>query len=440
MPKATPPLRIALAGLGTVGGSVFRLLQDHADLIEARAGRRVEVVAVSARDKGRERGLDLSSCTWTDKAEDLADLENVDVVAEVIGGADGSARALVESALARGLPVVTANKALLATHGAALAALAESKGVPLLWEAAVAAGVPAVKAMRESLAANRVRRVAGVLNGTCNYIMARMEAEGADYEDVLIDAQMLGYAEADPSFDIDGQDAACKIALLAALAFGVRPTLAGLSVRGIRTVDTADIRFAGELGYAVRLLGLAEQASSGALSGGVEPFLIARDHPLAGAPGAHNAVLVEADPVGRVLFEGPGAGGGATASAIVGDLMDIARASAAGARVPPAFGLPAGDLADAPWESEGTTAACFYMRLTVTDAPGVIVAISAILRDEAISIESFLQHGRDPGGAVSLVITTYEAPRAAMTRAMGVIARLPTVLAPPQVIRILRGA
>lgn len=432
-----PPLRVAVAGLGTVGCGVLRLLRDNGPLIATRAGRDMRVVAVSARDRSRDRGLDLSSCAWVEDPVALADRADVDVVIELMGGAQGPAYALVERALSRGLPVVTANKALLATHGAHLAMLAEQNHAPLLWEAAVAGGIPIIKTLREGLCGNRIKAIAGILNGTCNYILTRMEAEGTEFGDVLADAQSLGYAEADPGFDIDGIDAAHKLALLGALAFGGTPDIKTLPISGIRAITARDIRFAGELGYAIRLLGVAHKAQEDALTivGGVEACLIPKGHPLTQAPGPYNAILTRADPIGAIFLAGPGAGAGATASAIVADIIDIARSDSTAQT--PVFGVPAQTLAVMPWQEVGATRAPFYLRLTVTDAPGVIASLAAILRDEAISIQSFLQHGRDPGGAVSLVLTTHEASRCAMTRATLALCDLSCVLAKPQVLRIV---
>lgn len=430
-----PPLRIAIAGLGTVGAEVARQLTEHRDLIAARAGRAVEVVAVSARDRAKDRGVDLSGAAWAQDPVALATMDGVELVVELMGGAQGPARALVEGALQNGRPVVTANKALLAEHGAALARAAEASGAALGWEAAVAGGIPVVQTLREGLAANRVSSIAGILNGTCNYILTRMEAEGAGFADVLKDAQDLGYAEADPSFDVGGVDAGHKLALLAALGFGVAPDTGALPITGIESVTAADIAFAGELGYAVRLLGLAEHGDGG-LSGGVEPCLVPRGHALAGPQGPDNAVSIAADPVGRVLLVGPGAGAGPTASAVLSDIVAAARGCAPAA----VFGVPAQALKPGPWADPGATVAPFYLRLSVTDAPGVIAAVAAALAGDGISIDSFLQHGRDPGGAVAVVLTTHEAPRAAVTRACAAIAALPTVREAPQVLRILAGA
>src|SRR5208283_1508289 len=302
----TRPLSVGVAGLGTVGGGVLKLLRDNAEIVTARAGRPIAVVAVSARDRSKDRGVPLGGLRWYDDPVALVGDAGVDVVVELIGGADGPARTLVEAAIAAGKPVVTANKAMLAVHGAALAAAAEAKGVPLAFEAAVAGGIPVIKALREGLAGNRISRIAGILNGTCNYILTQMRERGREFADVLADAQKLGYAEADPSFDIDGIDAAHKLAILAALAFGRPVAFDAVHVEGIRGVSALDIGFARELGYRIKLLGLAR----------VHPCMVPETAPIARVDGVFNAVVTEGDFVGRVMLEGRGAGAGPTASAV----------------------------------------------------------------------------------------------------------------------------
>jgi len=424
------PLRIAVAGLGTVGVGVLRVLRDNAALIRARAGRALQVVAVSARHRGRDRGVDIADLTWCDDVLDLADLAGVDAVVELIGGDDGPAKALTEAAIAAGKPVVTANKALLAVHGTDLARAAERAGVTLAYEAAVAGGVPIVKALREGLGANRIGRVHGILNGTCNYILTEMRETGRDFDAVLAEAQALGYAEADPGTDIDGIDAAHKLAILTSLAFGTVVNFGAVYVAGIRRIGALDIAYAGELGYRIKLLGIARETADG-IEQRVHPCMVPERSPIAAVDGVFNAVVVDGDFVERTVFEGQGAGQGPTASAVVADLIDLA----AGRR-PPTFGIPATALREATWAPMSGHVGPYYVRLQVYDRPGVIADISAILRDEAISIESLLQRGRSASEAVPVVLISHEAEEAAMRRAFGRIGELESVLEPPRLIRI----
>jgi homoserine dehydrogenase len=421
------PLSIGVAGLGTVGAGVLRLVAENGDIVAARAGRPVTVGAVSARARGRDRGVALDGLRWHEDPVALAGDPGVDVVVELIGGSDGPARALVEAAIAAGKPVVTANKALLAVHGAAIAELAEARGVPLAFEAAVAGGIPAIKGLREGLAANRLRRVAGILNGTCNYILTTMREQGREFAEVLAEAQALGYAEADPSFDIDGIDAAHKLAILAALAFGRPVDFGAVHVEGIREVTALDIALAGELGYRIKLLGIAGRDEVG-ISARVHPCMVPAAAPIARVDGVFNAVVAEGDFVGRVMLEGRGAGAGPTASAVVADLIDIARG-----RHTPVWG---GALDAAPAVPMERHRGAYYLRLMVLDRPGVIADVTGILRDQAISLESMLQRGRAPGEAVPVVLTTHDCEEAAMRAALTRIAALDAVLEKPALIRI----
>ena len=426
----TSPLSVGVAGLGTVGGGVLKLLRANADIIAARAGRAIAVTAVSARDRNRDRGLELGGLRWYEDPVALANDAGVDVVVEAMGGSEGPARALVEASLTNGKPVVTANKALLAIHGAELAALAESKNVPLAFEAAVAGGIPAIKALREGLAANHITRVAGILNGTCNYILTVMREAGREFSDVLADAQKLGYAEADPSFDVDGIDAAHKLSILAALAFGRPVAFKDVYVEGIRGVSALDIAFANELGYRIKLLGIARQTAAG-IEARVHPCMVPQTAPIARVDGVFNAVVAEGDFVGRVMLEGRGAGEGPTASAIVADLIDIARG-----RATPVWGAASGALSDAPSVPMEAHHGCYYLRLMVVDRPGVIADVTAVLRDEGISLESMLQRGRSPGESVPVVLVTHETNEAAMRIALERIGALGAVMEAPAMIRI----
>lgn len=424
------PLSVGVAGLGTVGAGVVKLLRDNAELIAARAGRPIAVTAVSSRDRRRDRGVPVDGLRWYEDATALAADAGVDVVVETIGGSEGTARTLVEAALAAGKPVVTANKALLALHGRALASLAEQRGVALAFEAAVAGGIPAIKAVREGLAANQIRRVAGILNGTCNYILTEMRLRGLQFAEVLHEAQKLGYAEADPSFDIDGVDAAHKLAILAALAFNRPVDFSELHVEGIRAVSAVDIAMAEALGFRIKLLGIATRTEAG-VSARVHPCMVPIASPIARVDGVFNAVVAEGDAVGRVMLEGRGAGAGPTASAVVADIIDIARG-----RVTPVWGAGADALSAAPALPMERHRGAYYLRLMVVDRPGVIADVTAVLRDAAISMESMLQRGRAPGEAVPVVITTHDCEEAAMQRAIARLAALDSVLEPPALIRI----
>ena len=426
-----PSLKIAVAGLGTVGAGTLQLLERQAGRLAQRAGRPISVAAVSARNRQADRGADLSTIRWCDDAVELAAIPDVDVVVELIGGAEGVARNLVEAALANKKHVVTANKALMAHHGTALAGEAEKQGVTLAFEAAVAGGIPIIKTLREGLAGNHVSRVYGILNGTTNYILTTMRESGREFADVLAEAQQLGYAEADPSFDIDGVDASHKLAILASVAFGRPVDLAGVHTEGIRHVSRLDIEFAEELGYRIKLLGIARLTENG-LEQRVHPCMVKRTTPIAAVEGVFNGVVAEGDFVGRVVLEGRGAGAHPTASAVVADLVDIA----AGRHVP-AFGVPQAALEALPGAPMERHQGAYYIRLMVLDQPGVIADIAAALRDQHVSMASMIQHGRGaPGEAVPIVLTTHDTVEAAMRRALDAIGKLGTVLEPPRMIRI----
>ena len=424
------PLRIGIAGLGTVGAGVVKLLAEHGRLLALRGGRPLKVVAVSARSKAKKRDIDLTGLRWEKDPMALATAPDIDVVVELIGGSGGVARRLVQKALASGKHVVTANKALLALHGAELAAAAENKQRILAFEAAVAGGIPIIKALREGLVGNRVKRLYGILNGTCNYILTTMRETGRDFDVVLAEAQAAGYAEADPTFDVDGIDAAHKLAVLTGAAFGARVDFAGVHVEGIRRVTSMDIQFAQELGYRIKLLGLARETRHG-IEQRVHPCMVSLDTPIAHIEGVFNAVVVEGDYVGTTMFQGRGAGQGPTASAVVADLVDVARG-----RHMPAFVVPADKLATKKASPMDRHVGAYYMRLMVQDRPGVIAAVSGALAKERISLESMLQRGRSESGDVPVVLTTHETEEAAMRRALARIAKLGAVADEPCVIRI----
>lgn len=431
------PLRIAIAGLGTVGVGVMRLLETNEALIAARAGRRIEVVAVSARDRAKDRGVDIGDLAWDDDMTALAAREEVDVVVELVGGSDGPALALSRAALDGGKGLVTANKAMIAHHGLMLAELAESAGVPLKFEAAVAGGIPVVKGLREGTSANALTKVYGILNGTCNYILSEMESTGADFAEVLAEAQRLGYAEADPTFDIEGVDAAHKLAILAAIGFGAKVDFDNVRTVGIVQVRAADIAQADALGFVIRLIAEAD-VNGGKLLQRVRPCLVAKDHPLAAIDGPTNAVVAEGNFSGRLLFQGAGAGDGPTASAVVADLIDIARSFETRSEVGAPFSMPVSQLAAFEPTEPGQRTERTYIRFTVNDRPGVLAEITAAMRDAGVSIESLIQKGRDDdGGEVLVAMVTHEGPEAHVRRALELLEGSDSLTGDPLVMPIL---
>ncbi|HET7408629.1 MAG TPA: homoserine dehydrogenase [Paracoccaceae bacterium] len=424
----TTPFRLGIAGLGTVGAGVVALVQAHGAMLAQKAGRPVEIAAVSARNRGRERAVDLSAYDWEDDPAALAG-RDIDCVVEVIGGSDGPAKALVEKAIAGGRHVVTANKALIAHHGQALAESAEAAGVALRAEAAVAGGIPVLKALGEGLAGNAVARVFGVLNGTCNYILAEMEARRAPYAEVLAEAQRLGYAEADPTFDVGGIDAAHKLAILASMAFGTRIDFGGVVCEGIERVTLDDIATARDMGFSIKLLALARLHAEG-LEQRVRPCMVDERSIIGALPGVTNAVTIEGDFVGQVALTGPGAGAGATASAIMADVLDIAR----GVRTP-LFGRPAAALTAAPRLAHGDEHSPYYLRFMLEDRPGALAALAAALGETGVSIHRMRQYGQG-AHAVPVVIVTHDARRDAIDAALARIEGLPVSRAAPVAIRI----
>lgn len=423
-------LKVAIAGLGTVGVGTFRVLQTHGELLTERCGRELVVSAVSARKRGRDRGVDLKDIPWFDDPAKMAAEAEADVIVELIGGAEGMAKLVCESAISHGRHVVTANKAMLAHHGISLARQAEGKGVVLAYEAAVAGGIPIIKAMREGLAGNHLERVYGILNGTCNFILTEMRRSGREFDVVLREAQELGYAETNPSLDIDGIDTAHKLAILAAVAFGCEMNFDGIYTEGIRHISALDIGYAEELGYRIKLLGMV-RPTEGGLEQRVHPCMVPLSAPIAYVEGVDNAIVADGDFVESAMFEGRGAGAGPTASAIVSDLVDIAR----GTRLP-TFSVPAEHLEKIPSAPMDSHRGAYYVRLMLVDRPGVIADVASVLRDEKVSMESMLQRQRAPGSAVPVVITTHATNEAAMRCALQKIDRLDTVVESPRMIRI----
>jgi homoserine dehydrogenase len=416
--------KIAIAGLGTVGGGVVKALATRASELSGRAGRELKIVAVSARDKNKARGFDVTG--WTDDALSLAK-GDADVVVELIGGDEGIARQLVETALVNGKHVVTANKALLAKHGKALAELAEKNNVTLKFEAAAAGGIPIVKALREGLIAHGVDAVKGILNGTCNYILTEMETSGRAFRDVLKEAQAKGYAEADPTLDVGGGDTAHKLALLAAIAFGTTPNLDAVAVEGIEHITPDDIAFASEFGFRIKLLGIARRDKDGTrIDQRVNPAMVRVRSALANVGGASNGVMVDAGDAGSFFFSGRGAGEAPTASAVIADIVEAASGLAS-----PVFGRPASELA-ALVPADGKAAVSpWYLRFEVLDVPGVLASIAGSLSEAGVSIESMIQRGRAPGEPVAIVMITHETARANVERALKVIGASDKVRARP---------
>ena len=430
-------LRIGIAGLGTVGAGLVRLLAANRTLLESRAGRSIAITAVSARDPAKDRGIDLSDIAFVSDMAGLAGRDDVDVVVELVGGSEGPALDLARAALSNGKGFVTANKAMIAIHGAELAALAQEHGAPLAFEAAVAGGIPVLKGLREGAAANRLERIYGILNGTCNYILSTMERDGSDFAEVLGEAQRLGYAEADPTFDIEGVDAAHKLAILAAIGFGTQLDFPAVRCDGIARIRAADIARAEALGYRIRLVGMADAAAGedGAvqLFQRVQPFLVPRSHPLAHVDGPTNAVVAEGDFAGRLMFQGAGAGGGPTASAVTADILDIARGLA-----PQPFSVPVEALVAATPVDPGARQGRNYVRFTVADRPGVLAAITAAMRDAGVSIESLIQLGEPgEGGDVLVALVTHQGPQSALDAALGLLEGSDDHTGEPLVLRIL---
>lgn len=438
--RSGQPVRIGIAGLGTVGAGVFKLIQENAELLSRRSGATLTISGVCARDRNRDRNIPLDDVKWYDDPVALASDPDIDVVVELIGGDEGPARQMADAALAAGKNLVTANKALVAKHGMDLAAKAEASGGSLFFEASVAGGIPIIKALREGLSANRIIRIYGILNGTCNYILTRMEETGGDFGDILAQAQELGYAEADPEFDVEGTDTAHKLAILTAVAYGCRVDFEAVHVEGISDIGAVDIDFARQLGYRIKLLGLASLHSDGSegddaavkmVEQRVHPCLVPLTTPIAHVDDAFNAVVVEGDAVGRTVLEGRGAGAGPTASAVVADIVDAARGNCL-----PAFGVPLKELKDLPAADIAERHSAFYVRLEVVDQPGVMADITAVLRDHGVSIDSIIQRGRAPGEGVPVVMVCHETAEANMTGALADFAALDTVLERPKMIRI----
>ena len=426
MPAA--PLRLGLAGLGTVGIGVVKIVQAEADLIAARTGRRVVITAVSARDRSKNRDADLSGYAWEADPVALARRDDIDVFVEVMGGHDGPAKASTEAAIAAGKDVVTANKALMAHHGQALAEAAEAAGRVIRFEAAVAGGIPVIKVLTEGLAGNRIKRVMGVMNGTCNYILTRMQSAGLPYDQVFEEARQLGYLEADPNLDVGGIDAGHKLSLLAAIAFGTRVSFDQVELEGIGSVSIDDIRLAEDMGYRIKLLGVAQMTGRG-LEQRMTPCLVPIASPLGQLQGGTNMVVLEGDSVGQIVMRGAGAGMGPTASAVMGDVIDLAR----GLRIA-TFGIPASALVEAQ-PARAATPAPYYLRMTLLDKPGALAKIATCLGDAGVSIDQMRQYGHEGTHAPVLIVTHKAAPDD-VTHALTRFAATGVLVGDPVAIRI----
>ena len=422
------PLRLGLAGLGTVGTGVVKIVQAHADLIAARSGRPVTITAVSARDPQKNRDADLSAYDWEADPVALARRPDIDLFIEVMGGHEGAAKDATLAAIAAGKHVVTANKALLAHHGQTIAEAAEAMGIALRFEAAVAGGIPVIKALTEGLAGNRIKRVMGVMNGSCNYILTRMQAANLPYETVFEEARQLGYLEADPNLDVGGIDAGHKLSLLASIAFGTRVAFDAVELEGIGSVSIDDIRLAEDMGYRIKLLGVAQMTGRG-LEQRMTPCLVPADSPLGQLQGGTNMVVLEGDSVGQIVLRGPGAGMGPTASAVMSDVIDIAR----GFRLP-TFGQPATSLA-AVQPAKSAAPASYYLRMTLLDKPGALAKIATCLGDSGVSIDQMRQYGHQGANAPVLIVTHKAAPDS-VTHAMTRFAATGVLVGAPVAIRI----
>jgi homoserine dehydrogenase len=431
-------LKVGIAGLGTVGASLVRIIHSRANELATTCGRPIEITAVTARDRSRDRGIDLSGATWFETPEALATDADIDVFVELMGGAEGAAARSVEAALTRGLHVVTANKALLAASGVKLARIAEENSVILNYEAAVAGGIPVIKALRESLTGNTVSRVYGIMNGTCNYILTRMEKDGLSFADCLAEAQRLGYAEADPTFDIEGNDTAHKLSILTTLAFGTEIAPDEIYLEGISNITIEDIHAAADLGYRIKLLGVAQRTATG-IEQRVHPTMVPRDSVIAQVDGVTNAVAVESDILGELLMVGPGAGGDATASAVLGDIADIAK-SRPGAQRVPVLGTPAASLVPYKRAQMQSHEGGYFIRLTVADRTGVFASIATCMAANDISLESIVQRAKPEGddSAKTIILVTHATMEDSVRKAVDAIKAESYLVGEPQVIRIER--
>lgn len=425
-------LKIAIAGLGNVGKGVVEILTLKAELLTRRTGRKIIISAVSARNKNIDRGINLNGIKWLDNPVSLADDKDTDIIVEVIGGADGIAYELCKKALSNKKHVVTANKAMISKHGLELATLAEQNNVTLTFEAAIAGGIPVIKTLREGLAANNLNKVSGILNGTCNYILTEMKKGKRPFDEVLKEAQKLGYAEADPSFDVDGIDAAHKLSILSAITHNCPVNFSSVYIEGIKSISLSDIQYAEELGYTIRLLGISE-LSNGLIEQRVHPCLVPKDSKIAEVNGALNAVLIECDSAGPMFLMGAGAGGGPTASAVVADIIDIACG-----RITHPFGALIANLIDGKFGDIMNHRGEYYVRLLVKDQQGVLASITSLLSNENIGVETILQKADARNMTAQIALITHETGEKNIRKALGDIGKMDYVIEPPHMIRIER--
>jgi homoserine dehydrogenase len=425
------PLRLGIAGLGTVGVGVVKIIRQQATLLTARTGREITISAVSARTKSRDRGVPLNSYAWEDDPVALATRDDVDVFVELMGGADGPAKAATEAAIAAGKHVITANKAMLAMHGHPLALAAEAKGVSLRYEAAVAGGIPVIKTLTEGLAGNEITRIMGVMNGSCNYILTRMEDSGLSYQEIFAEADGLGYLEADPQLDVGGIDAAHKLAILSSIAFGTKVDFDGIVIEGIERVSIEDINAAADMGYKIKLLGVTQMTGRG-LEQRMQPCLVPASSPLGQLQGGTNMIVIEGDAIEQVVLRGPGAGMGPTASAVMGDVCDIAR----GFQLP-VFGQPAKTLTSST-PTKSTRPAPYYLRMGLVDKPGALAKIATVLGEAGISIDRMRQYGHADTSAPVLIVT-HKISSAAIDVALEAMEGTGVLASAPVALRIEEG-
>ena len=422
------PLRLGIAGLGTVGIGVIKIIRQKSDLLAARTGRAITISAVSARARDKDRGINLSQYAWETDPVALATRDDVDVFVEVMGSHEGPAKEATIAALNAGKDVVTANKALLAIHGQMLAELAEQNGCVIRYEAAVAGGIPVIKSLTEGLAGNGITRIMGVMNGSCNYILTRMEEANLGYNAIFDEAFNLGYLEADPNLDVGGIDAAHKLAILSSIAFGTKVNFEGIEIEGIGRVKIEDIRQAADMGYKIKLLGVAQMTGRG-LEQRMQPCLVPATSPLGQLQGGTNMIVIEGDSVGQIVLRGAGAGEGPTASAVMGDVCDVAR----GLRIP-VFGQPAKTLAAAP-AAMSALPAPFYLRMGLVDKPGALAKVAAILGDAGVSIHRMRQYDHVNDSA-PVIIVTHKTSRADLDHALAAMAKTDVVIEEPVALRI----
>ncbi len=422
------PLCLGIAGLGTVGAGVVKILQENGDIISRRAGRDIRISAVSARDRSKDRGIDISRYGWEDNPVALASRPDVDVLIELVGGEEGPAKESVEAAISSGKHVVTANKAMLAVHGQQMAETAEMAGCILRFEAAVAGGIPVIKALSESMAADRITRVMGVMNGTCNYILTRMEETGQPYEEIFSEAEELGYLEADPTLDVGGIDAGHKLALLTSIAYGTRVDFAGMEIEGIQKVTIEDIEQARDMGFRIKLLGVSRE-SAGGMEQRMQPCLVPATSPIGQVENAMNIIVLEGASAGRISLRGAGAGEGPTAMAVLGDVIDIAR----GRRIS-TFGQPAKSLKSVK-PARMAAVGPYYLRLLLVDQPGVLARVASALGEAGVSIDRMRQYGHDTEAA-PVIMVTHRTTQSSIEEAIASIAQSGVSLNDPVALRI----